>query len=127
MCFIPTKWRIFLVEIGILNLEIRGLDHQVLNTLQFKDLIVLGIVQFEVKYDKKLSKLWLVQARGVSSNGCKNIFLAWEFPKGSKREMQGMFIRDRIQEMKPMFWLHSISIVRILKKKEKDGVKVEGF
>ena len=41
-----------------------------------------------------------------------------------------MFIRDRIQETTPMFWLHSLSVVRIQNKKEKrkeDGVKTEGF
>ena len=39
-----------------------------------------------------------------------------------------MFIRDRIQETTPMFWLHSLSVVRIQKKEEEeDGVKTEGF
>ena len=58
----------------------------------------------------------------------------WDFLKGSKRGTQGMFTRDWIQEMTLMSWLHSLSIVRIQKRKEKTkkerekyDVKIEGF
>ena len=43
----------------------------------------------------------------------KNHSLVWEFPKGFKRGMQEMFVRDQIQETTLMFWLHSLSIVKI--------------